>query len=77
VVDYGQDAPGVVRGLLLAALLCAAAGLIGPAIGSTRWVRPSSLFMPSVCLWAVGGWMIWSSQVGKWRKVRALLDGHR
>jgi arsenite methyltransferase len=84
--DYGLDAPGVVRNLLLAAAIglsvwgvAALRGLtlqVGFPIGPVRFDFP----LASMAGWtglgcgAMGCWMLWSSKVGKFRRRERLLD---
>lgn len=75
-IDYGQDAPGVVRGLLIGGFLLTAAALVGYSIELGRFVRPVSLISAAIALLATAGWMVWSSRFGKQRRVRSLLDRH-
>jgi arsenite methyltransferase len=77
-IDYGQDAPGVVRGLLIARSLLAAAALIGHLMGEGRLARPITinLVAPAITLLATAMWMIWSSRFGKQRMVIKLLNHH-
>lgn len=85
--DYGIDAPGVIRNLLLVA----AAGLIisaGVALGwwsgvirfaptaSTRIVVPIArmTLWPAVTCLLMAAWMVWDSRIGKVRDRERLLD---
>src|SRR5262245_46222297 len=80
--DYGLDAPGVVRNLLVAA----AAGLtLGAGRAAGLWsavvslgpvkvaLAPMGLSVGLGCL-AMGIWMVWTSKVGKVRERERLLD---
>jgi SAM-dependent methyltransferase len=85
--DYGLDAPGVVRNLLVAGILglaiwiAGATGLwsgtavLGPIAGVVlRFpLSQSGLWWGTSCT-AMGLWMIWSSKVGKARRRERLLD---
>ena len=80
--DYGLDAPGVVRNLLLAAAAglvlrgTAAFGLWSGALtlGSVRLVlAPMGLWAGLGCL-AMAIWMVWTSRFGKVRERERLLD---
>ncbi len=84
--DYGLDAPGVVRNLLLvgaagfALLILSRMGVL-PAVpafqvGGVRVgfpLRPGGLLI-GVSFTLTGLWMIWSSKLGKVREREALLD---
>ncbi len=74
--DYGQDAPGVVRGLIVAGVLLAAASLAIPLLGPRPNLSSSLFRTPAAALLATAGWMVWSSRVGKRRAIEALLDRH-
>ena len=85
--DYGLDAPGVVRNLVLTGTLAlvswgvVALGLwsgelvVGP-IGrfEVRFQLASMGLWSGIALSAVGLWMIWSSRVGKVRRREWVLD---
>ncbi len=73
---YGQDAPGVVRGLTISGVLLTVLALIAHSIPRKFGVHPNLFWPPAAALLATAGWMIWSSRIGKRRKVRALLDRH-
>jgi SAM-dependent methyltransferase len=75
-IDYGQDAPGVVRGLLIAGCVLAAAALIDHLTIHGRLAHPASLIAPAVAMLATAMWMIWSSRFAKQRKVIKLLSHH-
>ena len=68
--DYGIDAPGVVRNLLLGGL---AAGMVGGLnywilrIGNPWWAEAILIYglFVAVCLLVTGSVMIWGSKVGK------------
>ncbi len=76
-VDYGIDAPGVIRNLLL----CGAAGLIAWAtVHQHLWsgditlnVAGTGLGAGSACL-VMSLWMLWDSKFGKVRSCERLLD---
>src|SRR5437773_215753 len=80
--DYGLDAPGVVRNLVIGC----AAGLVLWVLTITRiWSGVISIgplafqvgVMGLICACICGGmaiWMIWSSKVGKIREREKLLD---
>jgi arsenite methyltransferase len=85
--DYGIDAPGVIRNLLVAAAI--GLGLWGTAAAGvwSGWVRiaPTAsidlrIQVASAGLWtglsclAMAIWMIWSSKVGKVKERETLLD---
>lgn len=84
--DYGIDAPGVVRNLLLAGGTGLALALAGLVLQSPFLVRFSvgslSLVFPLARMggWmgagftAMGIWMLWASRVGKLRERERLLD---
>src|SRR2546430_13510356 len=80
--DYGIDAPGVIRNLLLVA----AAGIL---IWATAWARlwsgvvtigPVRLALAYMVIWPGGAcllmavWMLWDSKIGKDRDRERLLD---
>jgi SAM-dependent methyltransferase len=85
--DYGVDAPGVIRKLLvaggvgLAAWSAKVAGcwsgvVTTPEVGGTviRFqLAPMGLTLGVVCL-GLGGWMFWTSKVGKVRERENLLN---
>ncbi len=83
--DYGLDAPGVVRNLLLAGGLClalwaTAAARLWPGKltlhlggGEIVFVLAPMGLTAGLALTAVGFWMLWSSKVGKLRDRDALL----
>lgn len=85
--DYGLDAPGVVRNLLVAGGLCLAVALsvrfgLWSGVISTPTVKGVQVTFPlgSAAAWAsapllaMGIWMIWESRVGKIRGREKLLD---
>ena len=84
--DYGIDAPGVVRNLLLAAgagLLVWSTAAIGVWSGSiplpipgqsvTLELKGTGLVLGALCL-AMAAWMLWDSKVGKLRSSECLLN---
>jgi SAM-dependent methyltransferase len=84
--DYGLDAPGVVRNLLLVAgagfvlvILRATGvwpGVLRLSLGAVTLVFPLATmgaWTGAGCL-AMGAWMVWSSRVGKVRERERLLD---
>jgi SAM-dependent methyltransferase len=84
--DYGIDAPGVVRNLLLigtAGLLLWSSVMAGLWSGSiplpipgqtvTLELKGTGLILGIVCL-AMAAWMLWDSKVGKLRSSERLLD---
>jgi SAM-dependent methyltransferase len=84
--DYGIDAPGVVRNLLLigtAGLLLWSSVVAGLWSGSipipipgqtvTLELKGTGLILGIVCL-AMAAWMLWDSKVGKLRSSERLLD---
>jgi arsenite methyltransferase len=85
-VDYGLDAPGVVRNLFLAAAVAstidalAVTRIIPPVL--VAHLGPLTLRLPllgtgfgiAVSCAATAGWMIWTSKVGKVRERERLLD---
>jgi arsenite methyltransferase len=75
-IDYGQDAPGVVRGLLIASSVLVAIAFLGHLTPLGRLARSGSLIPPAITMLATAGWMIWSSRVGKQRQIIKLLDRH-
>jgi arsenite methyltransferase len=84
--DYGIDAPGVIRNLLVVGLACLAtwvAARIGGSplklvipIGKGRLIFPLARMagFTGLGLTAMGMWMLWSSKVGKLREREKLLD---
>jgi SAM-dependent methyltransferase len=80
--DYGIDAPGVIRNLLLVA----AAGILIWAtaaahlwsgvvtIGPVRLVLASMVIWPGVACLLMAVWMLWDSKIGKVRERERLLD---
>ena len=80
--DYGIDAPGVIRNLLLVA----AAGILiwGTAaahlwsgivsIGPVRLVLAHMVIWPGVACLLMAVWMLWDSKIGKVRERERLLD---
>jgi arsenite methyltransferase len=75
-IDYGQDAPGVVRGLLIAGGVLAATALIDHLTIHGGLAHPVSLIAPAITMLATAMWMIWSSRFLKQRKVTKLLGHH-
>ncbi|HXX62354.1 MAG TPA: class I SAM-dependent methyltransferase [Bacteroidota bacterium] len=83
--DYGQDAPNVVRNLLLVGVAClgiwgsAAIGLwsgdavLGPIAGIEFRFPSLTFFFPGVGFCAMGIWMVYSSKVGKVKRREHLL----
>jgi SAM-dependent methyltransferase len=77
--DYGIDAPGQVRGLLIGGGTLLALCLLVPLLASSsdgltaaaRSLRPAAIAMI-----AAGSWMLWSSKVGKIRLCRRMLALH-
>lgn len=77
--DYGIDAPGVVRGLLLGAAACLGGWALfsfRPELGGVR-VHAASLLYPAVSLGLTAAWMILSSRVTKLWQRDYLLDSLR
>jgi SAM-dependent methyltransferase len=80
--DYGIDAPGVIRNLLivaavgLAAWATMAAGLWSGvvAIGSVRLALARMLLWPAIGCGAMAIWMLYDSKIGKVRDREQLLD---
>ena len=78
-IEYGIDAPLIVRSLIIAGLLCVAAGLIlkfllmaaQPAL--SRVLLLCGLAVAS-CLLCIVGLMVWGSKVGKRLFCRRLLE---
>src|SRR5947209_2079437 len=76
--DYGLDAPGVVRNLVLAGTaalavwLSAATGLWSGGVGPVHLV-PMAVSM-AVGFLGMAAYMVWSSKVGKARERETLLD---
>ncbi len=85
--DYGIDAPGVIRNLFLCGIAgLALRGIVAAGLWSGVVVVPAGhgqairfqfgatfLSVGLVCT-AMGGWMLWTSLVGKIREREALLD---
>jgi arsenite methyltransferase len=74
--DYGQDAPGVVRGLWLGGVILMAGALIGHFLDVRFPLRPRGCLITGGFMLVTAGWMVWSSRVGKQRLVKTLLDRH-
>ncbi len=74
--DYGQDAPGVVLELAAAGTLLTVAAFGARYIPHKIGIHSGLFWPPAAALFATAMWMIWSSRVGKHRKVHALLDRH-
>ena len=74
--NYGQDAPGVMYGLALGGALLTILAFASHSVPRKLGIYPSLFWQPAAALLATAVWMIWSSRVGKRRKVRALLDRH-
>lgn len=84
--DYGVDAPGVVRNLLIAGVLGlviwggAEGGLwprelvIGPIAGVQLRFPAAGAVWPGAGCTAMALWMLWSSKIGKLRDRERLLD---
>ena len=64
--DYGIDAPGVVRNLVLLGVACGAAASVAPRLRG--FAIPSGVFLGEAVL------MVWSSRLGKRGVVERLLD---
>ncbi|HKO56545.1 MAG TPA: class I SAM-dependent methyltransferase [Thermoanaerobaculia bacterium] len=80
--NYGIDAPGVIRNLLLVTVIglllwgTAAAGLWSGFLGNAH-VRINiarTVIWPAICCGLMAAWMLWQSAVGKVRGREALLD---
>jgi arsenite methyltransferase len=67
----------VVRGLVVAGVLLAAASLAAPSRTARHGLSPGLFRTPAVALLATAGWMVWSSRAGKRRAIEALLDRYR
>src|SRR5437667_8952273 len=84
--DYGIDAPGVIRNLLIAAAAgfilwgSAALGLwsgtLRGSLGSLRIFVPLGwmAIWPAATCALMAGWMLWDSRIGKIRDRERLLD---
>ncbi len=84
--DYGLDAPGVVRNLFAIGGICLVIsviafcalsnGVVSIRAGSNRLLFPVGwmTFWPGITLVATGGFMVYSSKVGKLRDRERLLD---
>lgn len=85
-LDYGIDAPGVIRNLLLVtaaglAIWASAAlglwsGILGFSIGRARVTFPLASMAPFLTLGCgfMAAWMVWDSKIGKIRDRERLLD---
>ena len=73
-MDYGLDAPGVVRGLVILGCLCALGAAAVRLFGLGQPILSALLFSPAPGLLFTAAWMIWSSRVGKLRMVAKLLS---
>jgi SAM-dependent methyltransferase len=74
--DFGQDAPGVLRGLAVGGAVLLIAAFVSYGLPRQLGLRPRLFWPPGVALLATAAWMVWSSRIGKRRKIRALLDRH-
>ncbi len=84
--DYGVDAPGVIRNLLIVAVvgfviwITAVAhlwsGVIGFTAGKTRVLFPLGwmAIWPAATCAIMAAWMLWDSRIGKVREREKLLD---
>src|ERR1043166_4376512 len=80
--DYGIDAPGVIRNLLLVAIIGLAlwatvaahlwSGIV--TIGPVRLALARMFLWPGIGCGAMALWMLWDSKVGKVRDRERLLD---
>lgn len=70
--DYGIDAPGIVRGLIVAAIVAAVVAVVGLSQG---WVGIGASALVAL-LWCgtVVGAMLWTSKVAKLRERDRILD---
>jgi arsenite methyltransferase len=85
-VDYGIDAPGVIRNLLLvtaaglaiwsSAALGLWSGVLGFSAGHARVTFPlaAMAMWPALGCGFMAGWMVWDSKIGKIRDRERLLD---
>lgn len=75
-VDYGIDAPGLMRGFLIGGTVAAAAGMatsLAGSSGAARLVGVSALLLASY-LFGMGGYMLYESRIGKVRGRDRILD---
>lgn len=77
--NYGINAPGVVRGLLVAAFLLASGGLIFRVSAGPEWSRLARGIVSvttslSLSLFAGTACVVWGSKVGRVRQRETLLD---
>jgi arsenite methyltransferase len=78
--NYGIDAPGVIRNLLVAGMICIAAALIVPPsvqLGPVKVNLPPSLLWPGGWLIAAGLLMLLYALVGKFRHRERMLALYR
>jgi len=78
-IDYGIDAPLIVRDLMTAGLLCLASGLILKFLLKSAQPAFSRVLLicglaAASCLFGLVGLMVWSSKVGKRLFCRRLLE---
>jgi arsenite methyltransferase len=71
--NYGQDAPGVVRGLAIGGMMLMVAALVVHGMRHKHGLHAGLFWQPGAALLATAAWMVWSSRIGKRRKVLALL----
>ena len=76
-IDYGQDAPGLMRGFLVGCAVAAAVSLGILWFGAGWWgVMAAALFgLVSLYLLGMGSFMIYESRIGKVRDRDTLLSG--
>jgi len=75
-LDYGQDAPGVVRGLVIGGAVLMVLAFASHSIPPKLGIHPRLFWPPAAAMFATAAWMIWSSRVGKQRRIQTLLDRH-
>jgi SAM-dependent methyltransferase len=66
----------VVRGLVVGGALLTIAAGVAHGLPRTFGIHSAQFLAPAVAFVMTAGWMIWSSRVGKRRKIRALLGRH-
>jgi SAM-dependent methyltransferase len=64
----------VVRGLIVGGALLTFMAFASHTMPRTLTIHPRLFWQPAAAMFVTAIWMIWSSRVGKRRKVRALLD---
>ncbi len=76
-VNYGQDAPGLIRGFLIGGLAASAVAVLILSLASGVWAASAAFFAGGVALYlsGMGSFMVFESRIGKVRDRDTLLSG--